>query len=117
MENSIEINGKKPKLKMATIVAVCTELNCKSAVEIIELIQSCGKEVENADGQKSMIIADLITYSKIGESFLFHSMDGQCTRLEVENYIDNFKVLNKIVMWVTDCIVGIMNPIEAQDPN
>ena len=113
---NIEINGKKPKLKMATIIAACTALDCKSAVDILSKIQSCAT-VHEVEGKKKALISDLVTYANIGETFLFHAMAGQCTKEEIEDYIVDFKVLNDVILWITDSLIGIMNPKELESPN
>lgn len=60
----ITICSKEPELKMAQLIAICKELNCKSASDVLKIIQSTYNNI-GTEQEPKIIVEDVVTLTKL----------------------------------------------------
>lgn len=114
----ITICSKEPELKMAQLIAICKELNCKSASDVLKIIQSTYNNIGTEEDPK-IIVEDVVTLTEVAWKIAHIALKKQVPLEEVQEELSDFNKVQKIIAWSTDALIHVMNPPSNQesDPN
>jgi len=114
----ITICSKEPELKMAQLIAICKELNCKSASDVLKIIQSTYKNIGTEEEPK-IIVEDVVVLTEVAWKIAHNCLKQQVPLEEIQDELSDFVKVQNIIAWATDKLIHVMNPPSAQesDPN
>lgn len=109
----MNVSQLKP-LKMARVIAICQALNLESPEAIILEIESCYSTKKIEGEPDRAVVSNVVKYFALAKSILVEGQ--QMSSEEADEVLENFPIVNEIVIWFCNQISTIINPVSTS-PN